>query len=337
MKQILSAAKILFLLLLFPILLTTGTEKDLMPVPSKIQVSEGKFILNNNFSIAIKGNPDKRIYQYATSVLRRLSGRTGLFFPQDFITSGSNSDTCQMIIDCIRPGKVLLNENESYTLQITASKIELKSETDLGSLHGLETLIQLLSADENNYYFPAVQIDDSPRFPWRGLLIDVSRHFMPVDVIKRNLDAMAAVKMNILHLHLSDDQGVRVESKVFPQIQKLCSDGFYYSQDQIKDIINFAADRGIRIIPEFDVPGHSTAFLAAFPELASLPTGKAGTPVPYKIERKFGVFDPTFDPTLEATYKFFDKFLAKWLNFFLMPISILAVMRTTASNGTKIN
>ncbi|MCB9247458.1 MAG: family 20 glycosylhydrolase [Ignavibacteriales bacterium] len=131
-------------------------------------------------------------------------------------------------------------------------------------------------------------------------MIDVARHFMPIEVIKRNLDGMAAVKMNVLHLHLSDDQGFRVESKIFPKLTELGSDGNYFTHEQIKEIIEYADDRGIRVYPEFDVPGHATAILTAFPELASAPG-------PYKIERKFGVMDPTLNPTIEETYTFLDK------------------------------
>jgi hexosaminidase len=311
MKQ-LKYNQVTLFLILFCISISAGDKEqnlNLLPVPSKIYALEGKFILRDNFSIAIKGNPDNRIYQYATTVLRRLAGRTGLFFMQDFITSESTNDTCSMIITCDHPGKIVLNEDESYTLLISPAKINLNSTTDLGALRGMETLLQLLGSDEDNYYFPSVRIEDIPRFPWRGLMMDVSRHFMPVEVIKRNLDAMAAVKMNVFHWHLSDDQGVRVESRIFPQIQKLCSDGYYYTQEQIKDIINYAADRGIRVIPEFDIPGHSTAMLVAFPELASAPG-------PHKIERNYGVFDPTFNPTIEATYEFFDKFFGEMAGLF---------------------
>ncbi len=137
-----------------------------------------------------------------------------------------------------------------------------------------------------DYFIHGVEIQDKPRFPWRGLMIDASRHFMPVDVIKRNLDGMAAVKLNVLHWHLSDDQGFRVECKSFPKLTEMGSDGLYYSQAQIKDIIKYADDRGIRIVPEFDLPGHSTSWFVGYPEYASAPG-------PYKIERKWGVFNPT--------------------------------------------
>ncbi len=160
-------------------------------------------------------------------MLRRLSGRTGLFFPQDVITESTRAETASLRIECRRPGKVALGEDESYELMITPEKIELRCVTDLGGLRGLETLLQLLEADGNGFYFAAISIQDKPRFPWRGLMIDVCRHWMPMEVILRNLDAMAAVKMNVLHLHLTEDQGFRIESKLFPKLHQMGSDGFY--------------------------------------------------------------------------------------------------------------
>ena len=140
-------------------------------------------------------------------------------------------------------------------------------------------------------------------------MIDAGRHFMPVEVIKRNLDGMAAVKMNVFHWHLSENQGFRVESKRFPKLQEMGSDGMYYTQEQVRDVIAYAHDRGIRVIPEFDMPGHSTAWFVGYPDLAS-------GPGPYTIERKWGVFDPAMDPTRESTYKFLDQFIGEMANLF---------------------
>ncbi len=300
---------LIFLFIISIALQAQSSKLNLMPVPNQLSVDGGYFKLEKDFSISIKGNPDERLFSYATRVLRRLSDRTGLFFPQDVIAKNNDGDNDEFTINCKRPGKIVLGEDESYELKVSYDKIELNAETDLGALKGLETLLQLLDIQNGNYVFPNVSIIDKPRFPWRGLMIDGSRHFEPVEVIKRNLDAMASVKMNVFHWHLSDDQGVRVESKVFPQIQKLCSDGLYYTQEQIKDVIKYAADRGIRVYPEFDIPGHSTSWFTAFPELASAPG-------PYKIERNWGVFDPTFNPTIEKTYEFFDKLFAEWTKLF---------------------
>jgi hexosaminidase len=141
------------------------------------------------------------------------------------------------------------------------------------------------------------------------LMIDAARHFMPVEVIKRNLDGMAAVKLNVFHWHLSDDQGFRVECKTFPKLYELGSDGDYYTQNQIKEVIKYADDRGIRVMPEFDLPGHATSWLTAYPEFASAPG-------PYSIERDWGVFDPTFNPVKAETYDFFDKFFKEMSQLF---------------------
>ncbi len=154
-----------------------------------------------------------------------------------------------------------------------------------------------------------MMIHDQPRFPWRGLMIDTGRHFIPIDVLKRNLDGMAAVKLNVFHWHLSENQGFRVESKLFPKLQGMGSDELYYTQDEVKDLIAYARERGIRVVPEFDIPGHSTAWLVGYPELGS-------GPGPYQIERKWGVFDPALDPTKESTYKFLDKLIGEMAQLF---------------------
>jgi hexosaminidase len=140
-------------------------------------------------------------------------------------------------------------------------------------------------------------------------LIDASRHWQPVEVIKRNLGGMAAVKMNVLHWHLTDDQGFRVESKSFPKLQELGSDGNFYTQEQVRGVIAYARQKGIRVIPEFDMPGHVTSWLVGHPELASAPG-------PYQIERTFGVKDPAFDPTREEVYQFIDTFLGEMAALF---------------------
>jgi hexosaminidase len=214
-----------------------------------------------------------------------------------------------MKITCQRAGQVKLFEDESYRLNVNESGIKLEAVTDIGALRGMETFLQLVTADEKGYYLPAVEINDAPRFPWRGLLIDACRHFMPVEVIKRNLDGMAAVKLNVMHWHLSEDQGFRVECKTWPKLHEIGSDGDYYTQDQIRDIIRYAGDRGIRVVPEFDLPGHATSWLAAYPEYASLPG-------PYSVERGWGVCDPTFNPAKEETYQFLDAFFKEMAQLF---------------------
>jgi hexosaminidase len=219
-----------------------------------------------------------------------------------------------LTIECGKtaPGIQGAIEDERYTLTVTPEQARLVAPTPYGVFRGIETFLQLVEAGPAGFQVPAVTVDDQPRFPWRGLLMDVGRHWMPVEVVKRNLDAMAAVKLNVLHWHLSEDQGFRVESKVYPKLHQLGSDGLYYTQDQIRDVVAYARERGIRIVPEFDMPGHSTAWFVGYPELA------AG-PGPYEIERGWGVYRPTMDPTREAVYTFLGRFIAEMTALFPDP------------------
>ena len=182
-----------------------------------------------------------------------------------------------------------LGEDESYTLDITPDGASIKAVTIDGAMHGLETFAQSIQPGPDGFRAPAMHIEDRPRFAWRGLMMDVSRHFMPVETVERNLDAMAAVKLNVLHWHLSDDQGFRVESRLHPRLQLMGSDGFYYTQAQIRAVVAYARDRGIRIVPEFDIPGHSASWLPGYPVLAS---GKG----PFDILRNFGISLAVLDP-----------------------------------------
>ena len=194
-------------------------------------------------------------------------------------------------------------------LKSTSSGARLNAPTTLGVMRGLQTFLQLVRTTSAGFAVPAVSIEDSPRFPWRGLMIDVGRHFIPLDVLKRNLDGMAAVKLNVFHWHLSENQGFRIESKKFPKLQGMGSDGLYYTQDEVRELIAYARERGIRVVPEFDMPGHATAWFVGYPELAS-------GPGPYQIERQWGVFDPAMDPTREETYKFLDTFIGEMAGLF---------------------
>ncbi|HEY3744525.1 MAG TPA: family 20 glycosylhydrolase [Bryobacteraceae bacterium] len=197
------------------------------------------------------------------------------------------------------------NQEESYTLSIGPDGVYIIAPSPLGAIHAVATLAQLRT--DNRY--PCIQISDAPRFPWRGLLLDVSRHFMPIDSVKHTLDRMAAVKLNVLHLHLADDQGIRVESHRYPLLQEKASGGQFYTQAQIKDLVAYAQQLGIRIEPEFDFPGHATAWFAAYPELSSAPG-------PYTIERRIGIFDPAFDPSNPKTYEFIEGFLKEMTTLF---------------------
>jgi hexosaminidase len=223
----------------------------------------------------------------------------------------ANSANATLVIQAASETKAVqeLGEDESYGLEISQAGARLSAPSALGIMHGLQTFLQLVETTNEGFAVPAISIEDSPRFAWRGLMIDVSRHFIPLDVLRRNLDGMAAVKLNVFHWHLSDNQGFRVESRKFPKLQEMGSDGLFYTQNEVRDLIAYARERGIRVVPEFDMPGHSTAWFVGYPELAS-------GPGPYEIERKWGVFDPAMDPTREETYKFLDKFIGEMAQLF---------------------
>lgn len=270
---------------------------NLMPWPKTMTTHSGKLLIDNNISITVNGEQNSRVNTAAVRFLRRLTDRTGVFLKEGF-PKKNTSATIEVSFNAV--AELNIDADESYVLTVNTDKITLQASTDLGALRGLETLLQLVSHDEHSYYFEGAHIKDAPRFVWRGLMIDVARHFQPVDVLKRNLDAMASVKMNVFHWHLTDDQGFRIESKAFPKLHEFASDGQYYTHEQIQEVVAYAANLGIRVVPEFDVPGHATAILTAYPQYSS----KAD--YSYEIERYAGIFDPTLDPTNDDTYVFLE-------------------------------
>jgi hexosaminidase len=282
----------------------------LMPWPATVKTipDNGHLVIDASFAVALDKHAGARLRTTVAIFLDDLRRHTGML-PLDFdVTS---PEKAQLVIHSERPSKKVqeLGENESYKLEVTPSGGALSAPTTLGVMRGLQTFLQLIENTPQGFAVPSVAIEDQPRFPWRGLMIDSGRHFIPADVIKRNLDAMAAVKLNVLHWHLSENQGFRIESKKFPKLQGMGSDGLFYTQDQVREVIAYARDRGIRVVPEFDMPGHSTAWFVGYPELASAPG-------PYSVERRWGVFDPAMDPTRESTYTFLDEFIGEMAALF---------------------
>lgn len=311
---------------------TPAPTRHLMPVPASVQWGAGRMRLDSSFTIAVRGHRDARLIGAVYRMARRLEGRVGVTLthqpagatPRGPGGARDRSSTrfilppdpasATLVVEAQGPGQAVQTEteDESYTLNVSATQAVLRALTVVGVIRGLETFLQLVEGDRTGFYLPVVAIQDRPRFPWRGILIDVGRHFEPVEVIERNLDAMAAVKLNVLHWHLSEDQGFRVESRRYPKLQELGSDGVFYTEAEIRGVVAYARDRGIRVVPEFDVPGHSTAWFVAYPEYASA----AG---PFQVERSFGVFDPTFDPTNERVYRFLDRFIGEMAALFPDP------------------
>src|SRR3989475_2943650 len=250
-------------------------ELNLMPMPTSVQPGFGRLAVDQSFSVATTGFKDAMLECGIHRFVAELSRQTGMSLKRKLADSPSPT----LLIHAVHGSERVqrLSEDESYELVISESGAKLTAPSPLGILHGLQTFLQLVETTANGFSVPVVTIEDRPRFAWRGLLVDVGRHFIPLDVLKRNLDGMAAVKMNVLHWHLYDNEGFRVESKRFPRLQEAGSDGLYYTQDEIREFVAYAHDRGIRIVPEFEMPGHSRSLFAGYPELAS-------GPGPYKIE-----------------------------------------------------
>jgi hexosaminidase len=281
---------------------------NLMPMPAKVQTGSGQLLIGPTFSVSIAGRHEARLDSAVEIFLGQLGRQIGMP-PIDMQIADSTKATLVIQAAGGTKGVQELGEDESYRLDIDNSSARLNAPTTLGVMRGLQTFLQLVQTTSAGFAVPAASIEDSPRFPWRGLMIDVGRHFVPLDVLKRNMDGMAAVKMNVFHWHLSENQGFRIESKKFPKLQGMGSDGLYYTQDEVRGLIAYARERGIRVVPEFDMPGHSTAWFIGYPALAS-------GPGPYQIERQWGVFDPAMDPTKEETYKFLDTFIGEMAGLF---------------------
>ncbi len=284
----------------------TGFVNRLMPQPSELSPGSGSLALNSTFAVSTPGTADARLTDAINRAVRRMERIAGLRHAGDSVTAST-----PLVVKVDRPGDAVqsIDEDESYSVSVTTSGAEIDAVTDVGAMHGLETLIQLIQPTSSGYIIPAVTIHDTPRFRWRGLMIDCGRHFEPVSVIERTLDGMAAVKLNVFHWHLTEDQGFRIESRIYPKLTEDGSDGLFYTQQQAKEIVAYARARGIRVVPEFEMPGHSTAWLVAYPQLAS------GTK-PDGIRRKFGVSPYALDPTREETYVFIRRFFTEMATIF---------------------
>jgi len=270
----------------------------LMPLPSELKVGKGLFILSENLGHAFEALRTPRLERAVSRFYRDLS------LIAEMTIRGGDHKVLTIICTGEESEYPALDDDESYTLRVTKEKIELSAPSETGILYGLQSLLQLASCKGRQWVFPVVRLEDQPRYSWRGVMIDACRHWIPKEVILRNLDAMAALKMNVFHWHLTEYQGFRVESKLFPKLHEMGSHGDYYSQDDILAVVEYAADRGIRVVPEFDLPGHSTSWFVGYPELASAPG-------PYTLDTTFGVLAPVMDPTREEVYDFLDQFLGE--------------------------
>jgi hexosaminidase len=240
--------------------LLAQTQPPLMPWPSSISSAPGAVTIDTNFTVSLSGAgaTDPRVTSYVERIFARLARQTGIPTLPHIAQAGSRSPahpaastppiapsdetaTLRIVVeqkDHRSPQR--LGDTERYSLEVSNGHARISADAPLGALRGIETFLQLVGQNANSpagapsspgFSVPDLTIHDEPRFEWRGLSLDVSRHFIPTDEVKRTLDGMAAVKLNVLHWHLSDDQGFRVESKKYPRLQKYGSDEMYYTQE----------------------------------------------------------------------------------------------------------
>ena len=281
----------------------------LMPWPAHVErpQAQGALVLNNQLTLNVSGDD---LGDAASRWRERIARQTGWTLQPQL--APAKAPTINVVIAKKVPATPRPDSDESYQLKVSAEGVTLRANTRFGALRGMETLLQLIQNGAENTAIPYVTIDDAPRFPWRGLLLDSARHFMPLDAIKRQIDGMAAAKLNVFHWHLTDDQGWRFASTRYPKLQQQASDGLFYTQAQMKEIVRYATDRGIRVVPEIDMPGHASAIAVAYPELMSAPG-------PYQMERHWGVLKPVLDPSKEATYAFAEAMIGELAAIFPDP------------------
>ena len=269
-----------------------------MPLPAHVTQGEGEFVINGHFGVALKGYKEPRLERAQQRFLDLLSKETGIPLWRQ-----ARLNSPQFIIQTAGPsaGIQQLGEDESYRLKISPTDVQLSAPNPIGVLRGLQTFLQLVRVTPRSFSVPVLTIEDQPRFSWRGLLIDSGHRFVPIAVIKRNLDGMEAVKLNVFHWRFADDQGFHIESKKFPLLQQKGSGGFYYSQDEVREIVADARDRGIRVVPEFDMPCHTASWFLGYPELSS---------------GQDPVKSSAIDPTRESTYSFLTGFIGEMAALF---------------------
>jgi len=315
-----------------------GTPSDppsLVPVPEHLELRSGVFVLDEATELVVSDAADGDLEQLAELVRTEIRAATGHPLSQGEGESGQ----ILLTIDFDAAGPTLttdspLARDESYTLTVAPAGIEIRAATHAGLFYGTRTLLQLLPSspgEAEGWTVPALEIRDHPRFVYRGLHLDVGRHFFPPEYIKRYIDVLARHKLNVFHWHLTEDQGWRLEIEAYPRLAEVSAwrtetiveknfnpyvgDGVpyggYYTRDQVRDIVAYAAERYVTVVPEIEMPGHSVAVLAAYPELAC-------TPGPFEVSTVWGVKDDIYCPH-EKTFEFLENVLTEVMELFPSP------------------
>ncbi len=295
---------------------------DLLPWPQNIQQGAGSLSVPSPVSVSVDERAPELIDSVERLLLRWEASTAMELLPSPQTAGVRDEGQGPWLTISIADGQTAENtspeqstvRDESYTLSAGPAGVVIEAASAQGARWGLATLEQLLDLGHNGFAVPFVRIEDAPRFSWRGLLLDSCRHWLPKELVLRTLEAMASVKMNVLHWHLTEDQAFRIESKRYPRLHQLGSGGNYYTQDDVREVIELATRLGIRVIPEFDVPGHTTSWLVAYPDELS-PSGPT-----WQLATTYGVQRAALDPTRESTYELLEGFFAEMAQLFPDPV-----------------
>lgn len=296
-----------------------------IPQPVSLQTNGGTFTISKKTVLAVRDEEDRKAAHFFNDYLQQFYG-----FSLDIDRQEGK--------DYIR-----LNTRDSgasskgaYILNVTADGVVIEGDSHPGTFYGLQSLIQLLPVPQNPTQsfngalsIPAVSIQDAPRFTYRGMHLDVGRHLFPLSFIKKYIDYIALHKMNYFHWHLTEDQGWRIEIKKYPKLTEVGAYrngtiigrypgtgndsvryGGYYTQDEVREIVKYAADRHVTVVPEIEMPGHSSAALTAYPWLGCPGTG------PYKVEETWGIFDDVYCAGKDSTFQFLQDVLDEVIALF---------------------
>lgn len=306
---------------------------SIIPEPVNIQKNSGTFQLSPTIPIAISEDTPE-----LNGIAGYLSNRlhTATWVETEIIGEAAPEDSA--IVLALNP-ETFTDQPEGYTLSVSPERVEITAGTASGLFHGVQSLLQLLPAQifmddpslvpQNvKWTIPAVEIEDHPRFEYRGMHLDVARHFFPISFVKKYIDLLAMHKMNRFHWHLTEDQGWRIEIKQYPKLTEVGAwrdstltghygtetyddirYGGFYTQDEIREVVQYAKDRHVTVIPEIEMPGHASAALAAYPELGCKPDKD------YYVQPTWGIFEDIYCPS-EATFTFLENVLTEVMDIF---------------------
>jgi hexosaminidase len=288
---------------------------SLVPLPAMSRLTGHSLTLSRDFPIYILTNTPA-VLEIVETFLEMLKP-TGILQPR-IVGHDARADA-GLSVSLTSPSAEQIKE--SYTLSIAEKGVSVSAGTTAGLFYGLLTFGQMLSAVDSQsgeLAIPCIEISDQPRFRWRGMHLDVSRHFFPGEFIKKYIDLLARHKMNVFHWHLTDDQGWRIEIKRYPRLTEIgawrreqdgTTSGGFYTQEEIREIVEYARCRYVTVVPEIELPGHASAALAAYPEYSC-------TGGPFEVINQWGIFDDVYCPGNEATFTFLEYVLGEVAELF---------------------